>query len=307
VGNETLVVQGSNVNLSGLIFQGWASTDRLIIRGTAGNDVLVGSSQALTTFIGGPGADTLHGGAGGSVFEYTTPADVQPGEVIDGGAGNRAVSSIEVAGGFSFDFTGATIANVSTILFDGSGNTATFTSDQMAGISAVQDHSGGNQTLIIKGSNVNLSGITFRNWVASDRVILDGTGSNERIVGGPGNNTIDAGFGNNTLTGGSGADTFVFDHALNKHIKADHITNFVHAEDKIALSQQVFGHHLKVNQKSFYASPQATHAADADDHIIYNKKTGALYYQKSPHAQAIEVAVLDHHPHINFHDFLMVA
>jgi Ca2+-binding RTX toxin-like protein len=159
----------------------------------------------------------------------------------------------------------------------------------------------------VHGSNINLSGLTFPGWATSDRVILDTPGSNQRIVGAEGNNTIHAGSGNNTLTGGSGDNTFVFDESLTKHTKADHITNFAHAEDQIALSHHIFGGHLQVNSHSFYAGPQATHAADADDHIIYNEKTGALYYQKSLHAQAEEFAVLDHHPKLAPHDFIMVA
>jgi hypothetical protein len=75
----------------------------------------------------------------------------------------------------------------------------------------------------------------------------------------------------------------------------------------IDLSRQVLGHHLKVNSQSFHAGPQATHATNAEQHTIYNKKAGALYYEKSLHSQPEEFAVLDHHPKLNPHDFMMVA
>jgi Ca2+-binding RTX toxin-like protein len=235
---------------------------------------------------------------------------VQPGDVIDGGNGNRAVAAIDVGAG-SLDFTGATISNVGGLIFDGNGTAATFTNAQIQSIGLIQDDQaahGINQTLIVHDSLVDLSVVTFQFWDSTNKVLIEGTPGNDHLTGANGvSNRIDGGPGNDVLTGGSAGDTFVFDSHLNKHTNVDHITNFVHGADKVALSHQIFGAHLVINARSFYAAPQAHHALDADDRIIYDKSTGALYYEKSLAAPAVEFAVLSAHPHLTFHDFVMVA
>jgi Ca2+-binding RTX toxin-like protein len=277
---------------------------------TTGAVTLTGGDHIQTALVAGTGADTMQGGAAGTIFIFGA-SSAPLGDVVNAGSGG---DEVDVAGGSSVNLTGVSINNVHTLSFDFAGGTATLAAGQLgpAGITTITDLTagsspGGNETLIVHGSNVNLSGLTLSGWQSSDRVILDNPGSNQQIVGAPGNNTIHAGSGNNTLTGGSGDNTFVFDSAVNKHIKPDHITNFVHVEDEIALSHQVFGHHLKVTQQTFEAGPQAHHATNHEQHIIYNTKTGALYYQRSEAAQPVEFAVVDHHPHLKPHDFIMVA
>ena len=52
-----------------------------------------------------------------------------------------------------------------------------------------------------------------------------------------------------------------------------------------------------------------TQAHDANDHFIYNKTTGGLYFDKDGKggAASVEIAILDHHPVFNFHDMLIIA
>ena len=146
--------------------------------------------------------------------------------------------------------------------------------------------------------------------------VATGTPGNDSLLGGAVYGTLDGKGGHDTLTGGPAGDTFAFDTALNAHTNLDHITNFVHGLDKIGLSRHIFesrvGGHLmpiKITALSFYEAAHATKAHAAGDRIIYNKTTGALYFDPDGTGPrpAIEFAVLDHHPAITFHDFLMVA
>jgi Ca2+-binding RTX toxin-like protein len=135
---------------------------------------------------------------------------------------------------------------------------------------------------------------------------LIGGAGNDRIVGGHGHNLLDGGAGHNTLSGGPGADRFVFDTAIRPG-NLDHITDFTHGQDKIVLSQSIFGS-LTVDANTFFAGPGATSAHTASERIIYNKTTGGLYFDPSGQGgPSIEFAVLDHHPKLTFHDFAVIA
>ena len=84
----------SQVDLSGWTFNNWSSgTDTLAIRGTGGNDVLIGSSQ--NDFIAGAdfvttldiGLDTLRGLGGDDTFSVRAGVDLVAGTILDGGTG----------------------------------------------------------------------------------------------------------------------------------------------------------------------------------------------------------------------------
>jgi Ca2+-binding RTX toxin-like protein len=84
-------------------------------------------------------------------------------------------------------------------------------------------------------------------------------------------------FGKDALTGGSGNDRFVFDVAPTK-ANMDTITDFSVKFDSIHLARSIFtkaGSKGTLKEKAFW-SGSAAH--DADDRVIYNEKTGYLYY-----------------------------
>ena len=110
-----------------------------------------------------------------------------------------------------------------------------------------------------------------------------------------------------TLSAGiSGADTFFFDTALGA-TNVDHILDFEHKVDHIALSQAIFtAVGTSLSKGEFFIGKNAH---DGNDHIIYNKKNGQLFYDhdgKGGDAKTL-VAVLDNHSKLDFHDFLVVA
>jgi Ca2+-binding RTX toxin-like protein len=142
---------------------------------------------------------------------------------------------------------------------------------------------------------------------------LSGAGGADTITGLAGNDVLKGGTGNDTLSGGSGADIFVFDTALNASTNKDRITDFTHASDKLRLDDDVFKGlavgALGVTQ--FRSGAGVTTAADANDRIVYNTSTGALYYDSdgSGPAAAVGFAVVGSstHPALSAADFVVVG
>lgn len=117
---------------------------------------------------------------------------------------------------------------------------------------------------------------------AGDDVIMAGN-ENDNLAGGAGNDTLYGGSGNDALHGGEGHDVFVFDTPPNTGFNCDSIGDFQvsgSSSDVIWLSQAVFSKIAGVvggalSSENFHIGAKA---ADSDDRIIYNRVTGALYY-----------------------------
>ncbi|MBA1158008.1 cadherin domain-containing protein [Microvirga mediterraneensis] len=143
---------------------------------------------------------------------------------------------------------------------------------------------------------------------------LSGLAGNDRLYGLEGNDVLKGGAGNDTLEGGAGGDIFVFDiklsktNKLNKKQNLDKITDFVVADDTIHLAKSVFSKIAKkgVLKKGEFYVGSAAH--DRDDHVIYNKKTGALFYDKDGTgvAEAIQFATVTKNLKMTNGDFLVV-
>jgi Ca2+-binding RTX toxin-like protein len=146
--------------------------------------------------------------------------------------------------------------------------------------------------------------------------ILSGLSGKDGLYGNGGNDKLSGGLGNDTLSGGTGSDIFVFDaklsktNRLNKQQNLDRITDFSVADDTIHLTKGVF---TKIAKKgvlagsAFYASTKGV-AHDASDRIVYNKKTGALFYDKdgSGAAEAIQIATLSSRLGLTSTDFFVI-
>jgi len=144
---------------------------------------------------------------------------------------------------------------------------------------------------------------------------LNGTDGADALYGLRGRDTLDGGLGHDTLTGGLGADRFLFATAPISAKNSDIITDFSRAEgDKIALSQSLFADFDQlgyVTADAFYAARGASRAQEDGQFLIYNTKTGVLYYDaEGPDGRGpIEIAQLGFkdHPVLNHGDFLIVA
>ncbi|MHC2491648.1 Ca2+-binding RTX toxin-like protein [Sinorhizobium meliloti] len=301
-----------------------------IIRGVenilsgAGDDTLVGDA-ASNMFRGGLGADFIDGGAGVDTADY-----------------REKTASVEVAllvASDSFVFVGGvaedTIRNIENV-FGGKGND-TLTGDGLANTLNGNDGkdllTGGGGADILDGGAASDTA-SYRDKTASVSVTLDGATYTtvtvggvaedtirnvENIWGGTGNdslsgdanaNLLSGGGGSDILFGGAGADIFQFDFALGAG-NVDTVLDFT-AGDRLFLSKSIFtslsGGTLAATQ--FYAAADATAAQNANQKIIYDTTSGALYYDAdgslSGHT-AVQFAVLSTHPGLTAGDFVLVV
>lgn len=145
------------------------------------------------------------------------------------------------------------------------------------------------------GARGSLTGLVF------------GDDGNDRIKTGADDDQIDGGSGKDRLTGGLGEDTFYFDTAPIGAANADTITDFDPENDVIALAHSLFGlSEGKFPMASFLASKNG-HAADADDHFLYNTTNGNLSYDADGKGgdKAELLATFLHHPGITAADFII--
>jgi serralysin len=159
------------------------------------------------------------------------------------------------------------------------------------------------------GSNV-ISGL-----VGSDS--LFGNGGNDVVKGDVGNDVLNGGngidrlyggVGNDSMTGGALADRFVFDTAPNAATNRDIIVDFQHNLDDVWLNNAVFKALASDGglKAAFFHAGTAAH--DTDDRIIYNKATGALFYDADgTGAQAkIQFAALSNKALLTAADFVVI-
>jgi Ca2+-binding RTX toxin-like protein len=125
------------------------------------------------------------------------------------------------------------------------------------------------------------------------------TGSNyaDTLVGDGAANRLAGLAGSDTITGGAGTDTFVFNRAPNALTNVDTILDFVSGTDRIEFSRAVFAGLSgtgTLSAEQFWSGAGATGAHDADDRIIYDTSTGAVYYDADGvgGVAAVQVAVL---------------
>lgn len=134
----------------------------------------------------------------------------------------------------------------------------------------------------------------------------DGGAGNDTITAGASNSYLDGGLGKDVLVGGNGADDFKFDTALNAKTNLDIIKGFKHGVDDIDLSPDLFaaigdsldGTELRIGAK----------ALDKNDFLIYNTKTGELFYDADGSGRkyaAIEFADLDNKTKLGMDDFVL--
>jgi serralysin len=234
------------------------------ITGTSGNNRL----------FGGDGTDTLNGGNGNDFLDGGAGFDT-----LRGGAGNDTYA----------------LGNDNNAVVDAGGNdlaTTTITRSMLGGgLSTVE-------RLTLLSGNISATGNGLANVIigSAGANILRGGLGNDRLSGGLGNDKLYGEAGKDTLTGGQGRDVFAFTTALGSHTNVDRITDFGHRDDTIQLSHLFFKGMGTggLKAKFFHAG---THAQDADDHIIYNKATGALYYDSDgtgAHAQVLFAIVANH-------------
>ena len=236
-GHDTLVLSGTNVDLSALTFTNWtAGEDTITLNGTMGLDFLFGSSQS-DTLSGGAGADTMRGLAGDDT--YVTDGTDTITELI-GGGNDLVQSSVSYALGDNLErltllaaagnanATGNTLANVlignaGANVLDGGADAL---ADALIGL-------GGNDTYIINdaaddivetagqgtadrvrtalsfalAAGDNIEFLQTRSSASTTSINLTGNEIAQTITGNSGINILTGNGGNDTLWGNAGADT----------------------------------------------------------------------------------------------------
>jgi hypothetical protein len=154
--------------------------------------------------------------------------------------------------------------------------------------------------------------------VVTDKIVNDGTIKGETILG-PGNDTfknagghagrVHGGDGNDTLIAGPHKDQFVFDAALNSVTNVDRVKHFDPGTDKLLLSKAIFAALSGLGTLTSAEFHKGSGAHDLDDRIIYDKHTGALYYDPDGNVGVPEVqfAKLDKGLNLHASDFVVIA
>ena len=175
----------------------------------------------------------------------------------------------------------------------------------------VLSDSGGNDT-VVAGLSWALSA-SFENLTLTGSTNLDGSGNffANRLVGNSANNILKGRDGNDTLTGGGGNDFFDFVTAPSA-ASADVITDFA-SGDRLRLDD---GAHAGIGavgnwtagDARFWSGAGVTSGHDANDRVVYNTTTGALYYDAdgSGAGAAVLVATLQGAPAVSATDISVI-
>lgn len=283
----------------------WSDYANTATAGTSGADTLNASDPvgSLVTIDAGAGTDIFAIPSNYQInianFTVTTNGD---GSTTISGASNTHSVNIKLVNFETFTYTDK--SNVThNVSLSSSSNTPTTGADTLTGTASADSING------LAGNDI-ISGLG-----GSDT--LNGSSGNDSINGGSGNDTLIGGTGKDALTGGSGTDYFVFNATLNANTNVDTLKDFVHLTDKIQLDDDIFTRMgitgtnggVAITSAKFYAG---TAAHDATDRIIYNKATGALYYDADGNGttyDAVKFAVVGTttHPTLTYSDFSVIA
>ena len=261
------------------------------------------------TLAGGAGDDFIYAGAGNDRVNGQDGNDFVYGEdgadLLYGGTGNDGISGAAgndtLDGGLGIDtMSGGVGADTYYV---------NHTNDVIREVGADIDRvvSSASFTLSANVENLTLTGSARINAVgnALNNVISGNSGANF-INGGDGNDYIAAGAGNDGIYGGNGNDTFVFNTAPGAG-NIDRILDFNVTDDTIRLENSIFtalGAAGVLNAAQF----QIGAAADANDRIIYNASTGALFYDSNGNnaGGAVQFATLSAGLALTNQDFLII-
>lgn len=235
--------------------------DADLLYGDEGNDTLM-SGGGDDQLFGGSGKDTIKAGDGN--------------DLIDGGAGEDLL-----AGGAGDDTYVVSGSKDKIIEKAGEGN------------DTVQSSGSFSLTKLANVENIELTGSadTSATGNGADNLLTGNDGDNA-LSGRAGNDTLIGGEGADTLTGGIGDDIFVFDTLASGG--SDIVTDFTGGEDNLAFDDAVFTALNGLSDLSTHLVA-GTAAADADDFLIFDGSTGALYYDADGNGateSAIHIATL---------------
>jgi len=304
---------------------GGAGSDTL--DGGAGNDTLWGGTGA-DSLVGGDGNDAYYldnagdsvsetnanpaSGGTDQVFSYlaaiTLAANVENGRILAPGTANLSGNGLDnflEAGSGNNVLDGAGGIDTVTYLYGASSGVSV----SLAVAGAQATGGSGSDTLI----NIeNLTGSTYPDTLTGNGNAnrIDGGNGSDTLDGGAGNDHLLGGLGNDSLFGGSGADIFRFDTQPHAASNRDTIADFSALDDTIELENAVFSSLAATGTPaaaSFRSGAGFSSAADADDYLIYDSSSGALYYDANGNTGAapVQIATLGSGLTLSHLDFLI--
>jgi len=162
-----------------------------------------------------------------------------------------------------------------------------------------------------------LKGLAGNDWLVGNggNDTLDGGTGTDYMEGGLGNDTLIGGNGKDILYGGAGSDLFVFNVTPNATGNMDTIVDFQAGADKIQLSRAIFAalgaSATSLTAGQFWSGAGVVKGHDADDRLVYNSTTGALYYDVdgSGSGAAVQIALVGTTTHATllYSDFKIIA
>jgi Ca2+-binding RTX toxin-like protein len=175
----------------------------------------------------------------------------------------------------------------------------------------IEDAAGGHD-LVKARSNYVLNAeaevdiLSTANSAGVEAINLTGNQFDNRIIGNAGDNVLKGWLGSDVLLGNAGADRFVFNAVLGP-ANVDEILDFTVGVDEIALDDALFG--LPAGALAANAFVIGSAAGDADDRIIYNSVTGALFFDADGSgggAAQVQFAILDPGLALTSADFVVI-
>lgn len=304
------------------------------LSGNLGNDQIYGR-DGDDVLVGGLGADQLYGQAGIDTASYAFAASAVTANLLNptrngGEAAGDGYLEIEnlVGSRYSDVLTGDLLNNFigggegGDKLFGGDGN------DVLSGGAGADRLDGGagkdTASYASAGAGVvaNLNSPSLNTAEAKgDRYssiesltgskhddILTGNKLANTISGGVGDDRINGMLGSDTLTGGAGADFFIFDSKLSPK-NVDRIRDFSTRDDAVLLDDDILAQAGKVGDLSKSAFYIGGKAHDASDRIIYDSKTGKLFYDADGNGKgaAIVFAIFEQKLKLTAADFDIIA
>ncbi len=326
--NRNLTANIENLTLTGTAdLTGSGNTLNNVITGNSGANTLYGF-DGNDTLNGGTGADTLFGANGDDIYYVDNVNDITVEGSPTGGIDtvfssidrnlNANFENLTLIGTAQYGY-GNVLNNVMTgnassnslygfdgndtldggagadFMFGANGDD-TYIVDNAGDVTSETSPSGGVDTVIssvTRNLTANLENLTLSGTAditgagnALNNVIIGNSGANT-LYGLDGADTLDGGLGADTLQGGTGADNYVFSTALGGG-NIDSVVGFNAVDDTIVLSNAIFTG-LSVGTLAASAFVIGAAAADADDRIIYNSATGALFFDADGNGGGVAV------------------
>lgn len=258
--------------------------------GNSLNNAIAGNS-GHNSLIGGAGDDILTGYAGNDILNGQLGSDK-----MSGGVGNDSYY-IDTAGD---------VVDESAAGSDGVDKV--FSSIGIGLLNSTQIKGSIENLTLIGEADIDGAGNGLNNVIAGNvgNNTLMGLNGDDTLNGQEGDDLLYGGQGSNTLIGGTGADKFVFDSSPNGTI--DTIFDFNVTADAIWLDDNIFGQIGVPGLLAASAFHVGSSADNANDRIIYNFFTGALYYDSngSGAGGSVQIASLDSGLSMTNADFLVI-